>query len=124
MTRRYTYATELSFGGDEPTWEGEVEVSFTVEWGSPPTGMSGPPENYDPGSGTLIEDIRVETIDGKPAPWNCTAFGDLSDKALIEAEALRLARLCPGKKFIVMQAVSKLSVMAKAAPVQAVEEAA
>lgn len=66
MERRYTYAASLSWGGDEPTAELEVEVSFTVAWGSPETGRFGPPEDYDPGAGDLIEDIRVETIDGLP----------------------------------------------------------
>jgi hypothetical protein len=66
MSRRYTYATCLSWGGDEPTAELEVEVSFSVAWGSPESGRFGPPENYDPGSGSVVEDIRVEKIDGLP----------------------------------------------------------
>lgn len=68
--RRYTYAASLSWGGDEPTAELEVEVSFSVAWGSSESGRYGPPENYDPGGPSVVEDIRVETIDGLPvAKW-------------------------------------------------------
>lgn len=69
MTRRYTYATTLSWGGDEPTAEVEVEVSFSVAWGSPETGRWGPPEHYDCGAPDEVEDIRLETVEGKPRPW-------------------------------------------------------
>jgi len=69
MARRYYYATTLSWGGDVPTAEVEVEVSYTVAWGSPATGHFGPPEHYDPGCGSEVEDIRLETVDGKPRPW-------------------------------------------------------
>jgi hypothetical protein len=66
---RYHYTTSVSFGGDEPAAEFEVTLSYTVAWGSPETGRFGPPEDYDPGSGDLVEDIRVEKIDGKARPW-------------------------------------------------------
>lgn len=66
MSRRYTYATCLNWGGDEPTAEIEVEVSYTVAWGSAETGRFGPPEDYDPGSPDAVEDLRVEKIDGRP----------------------------------------------------------
>ena len=59
MSKRYTYATTLNWGGDTPTAEIEVEVSYTVAWGSAETGRFGPPENYDPGSADLVEDIRA-----------------------------------------------------------------
>ena len=64
--RRYTYAASLSWGGDEPTAELEVEVSYTVAWGTPESGRFGRPEDYDPGAASVVEDIRVETIDGLP----------------------------------------------------------
>lgn len=78
MARRYTYATTLSWGGDEPTAELEVEVSFSVAWGSPgtPTPYLGPVENYDPGSGSVIEDIRVETVESMERPWRLHPGGD------------------------------------------------
>lgn len=69
MARRYTYACTLSWGGDEPTAEVEVEVSYSVAWGSPASGHFGPPEHYDPGAGDVVEDVRLETVEGKPRPW-------------------------------------------------------
>lgn len=66
---RYTYATCLGWGGDEPTAEIDVEVSYTVAWGSAETGRFGSPENYDPGSPDEVEDIRLEKVEGKPRPW-------------------------------------------------------
>ncbi len=66
MSRPYTYGASLSWGGDEPTAEMEVEVSYEVAWGSPESGRNGPPEDYDPGCGSIVEAIRVETIDGLP----------------------------------------------------------
>ena len=67
--RRYRYACTLSWGGDVPTAEVEVEVSYSMAWGSPETGRYGPPENYDPGCGDEVEDIRLELVEGKPRPW-------------------------------------------------------
>jgi hypothetical protein len=64
--RYYSYTTNLSWGGDTPTAEiDDIEVSYTVAWGSPEVGRFGPPEGYDPGSGDMVEDIRIEMIDGK-----------------------------------------------------------
>lgn len=68
MTRRYTYATTLSWGDGMATAEVEVEVSYTVVWGSPET-----PPAYShgglPADPTLVEDIRLELVEGKPRPW-------------------------------------------------------
>lgn len=69
MARRYTYATCLSWGGDTPTAEVEVEVSYEVTFGQPESGRFGPPEHYDPGSGDEVSDIRLEKVEGKPRPW-------------------------------------------------------
>ena len=66
MANRYTYATCLGWGGDEPTAEIDVVVSYAVAWGSPETGRFGAPEDYDPGSPDVVEDLRVEKIDGRP----------------------------------------------------------
>jgi hypothetical protein len=74
--RRYTYAASLSWGGDEPTAELEVEVSYSVAWGSPASGWGGPPEHYDPGSGSVVEDIRVETVESLERPWRLHPGGD------------------------------------------------
>lgn len=69
MATRYRYATTLSWGGDTPTAEVDVVVSFSVTEGSPETGRFGPPELYDPGSPDEVEDIRLELVNGKPRPW-------------------------------------------------------
>ena len=69
MSRRYTYSTCLNWGGDVPTAEIEVTVSFTVSPGSPESGRFGPPERYDPGSPAEVEDIRLDLVKGKPRPW-------------------------------------------------------
>lgn len=69
MTRRYRYATTLTWGGDTPTAEVEVEVSFTVAWGTPERGNYGPVESYDPGSPSEVEDVRLEKVEGKSRPW-------------------------------------------------------
>jgi hypothetical protein len=74
MTTRYTYATSLAYStGDVPeTDEVEVEVSFTVAWGSPGTVTPyyGPPENYDPGSPSEIEDLKLISADGVGGPFD------------------------------------------------------
>lgn len=67
---RYNFATSLSWGGDEPTAEMEVEVDFTAQFGSPETGRFGAPENYDPGAHAEVEDIRVLKIDGREGPFD------------------------------------------------------
>jgi len=64
----YRYACTLSWGGDEPTAEIEVECSYSVAWGSPESGRFGPPEDYDPGAGDVVEDIKILTVGGKPWP--------------------------------------------------------
>lgn len=91
MERRYTYATTLRFGTDgEPDYaEVDVEVSFSVAWGSPESGRFGPPENYDPGCGDVVEDIKLLTVEGKPRPWGM-GYGLISDDAFAETVAERL----------------------------------
>ena len=64
MTARYTYACTLAWGGDVPTAEIEVECSYSVAWGSPETGRNGPPELYDPGGASCVEDIKILTVNG------------------------------------------------------------
>lgn len=67
MSRRYRYSTCLSFGtdGEADYCEIDVTVSFAVVWGEPETGPTyacgGTPATDD-----LVEDIRVESIDGDP----------------------------------------------------------
>jgi hypothetical protein len=77
MSRRYTYATTLSWGGDVTTAEVEVEVSYAVTWGAPARGPSyasgGQPADPDE-----IDDIRLEKVEGKPRPWGM-GYGFISD---------------------------------------------
>ena len=68
MSRRFRYTTSLNRGGDTPTWEGEVEVSFSYTPGShgtPPSYASGGDPPYD----AQIDDVRLEKVDGKERPW-------------------------------------------------------
>ena len=96
---RYFYSTTLSFGGDEPTAELELSVSYSVAWGSPESGRYGPPEDYDPGAGDVVEDIKILTVGGKPWPVSIsygyqTEAQDhamLADKLLDEHEADMIA---------------------------------
>jgi hypothetical protein len=48
--------------GDE--WV-ELEVTYEIHPGTPPSGLSGPPENYDPGSGEEVN-ITKATLNGEP----------------------------------------------------------
>lgn len=90
MATRYRYATTLAFTDetDNPA-EIDVEVSFTVAWGSPETGRGymADPYLYDPGSPDEVEDLRLELIDGKPAPW--VDFGTWADDQTVEAAILQ-----------------------------------
>jgi len=68
MSRRFTYTASLSRGGDTPTWEGEVTVTYSVQPAEPETGPS-----YacggTPGSDAGVIDLTLEAVDGKPRPW-------------------------------------------------------
>lgn len=61
----YSTTLDLSIGGDEPTWEGEATVSFSVAWGCAET-----PPSYShgglPADPDTVEDITVTHIDGEP----------------------------------------------------------
>ena len=72
MATRYTYACTLPYStGDIPEAdEVEVEVSFTVAWGSPETGNYGPPEDYDPGAPDEVEDLKLLSVDGVGGPFD------------------------------------------------------
>lgn len=83
MTSTYHYEAALSWGGDEPTAEVDIKVSYTVAWGSPETGRFGPVEGYDPGCDDEIENIKLLTVNGKARPWDM-GYGFLSDDAFAE----------------------------------------
>ena len=72
MTRRYTYATTLAYStGEIPEAdEVDVEVSFTVAWGSPEVGRFGPVEGYDPGAPDEVEDLKLLSVDGVGGPFD------------------------------------------------------
>lgn len=74
MATRYSYATTLEYStGDVPEVdEVEVEVSFTVAWGSPgtPRPYYGPVELYDEGSPDEVEDLTLRSIDGVSGPFD------------------------------------------------------
>ncbi len=76
MSRR-RYATSLSWGGDIPTAEIEVEVEYDVHWGRSAR-TSGPPEYYHEADPAEIDNIAVLTIDGKPGPFH-DGFQDWAD---------------------------------------------
>lgn len=88
MSRQYIYACTLSFGGDEPTAELEVQCSFSVAWGQPESGRFGKPEDYDCGAPDMVEDIKILSVDGKPWPVDLS-YGFMSDadthEMLVEA---------------------------------------
>jgi hypothetical protein len=93
VTTRYRYSTTLSFGSDgEPNYsEVDVTVSYTVAWGSPESGAGymADPYRYDPGSPDVVEDIRLELVEGKPRPWGM-GCGYISDDEFAEMVAERL----------------------------------
>lgn len=102
MTRRYTYATTLAYStGDVPeTDEVEVEVSYTVAWGSPETGNYGPPEDYDPGCPSEVEGLKLLSVDGVGGPFDQhdeaailqTIAMNHTEAMLIEAGEMEAAR--------------------------------
>lgn len=71
MTRRFTYQTTLAFStGDVPEAdEVEIEVSFTVAWGSPET-----PPTYShgglPADPDEVNDITLLSVDGVGGPFD------------------------------------------------------
>lgn len=77
MGRRYTYTATLNWGGDTPTAEIEVTVSYSVSPGSPEQGPS-----YDsggqPGEDPMVEDITLDLVEGKQRPWDM-GYGYISD---------------------------------------------
>lgn len=60
----YPPAEVIGLEGDEL----EVEFSFTP--GTDPSGVSGPPEHYDPGSGPEIDGGLTATLDGETLTLN------------------------------------------------------
>lgn len=71
---RYRYTTELPLG-DMTSFgraAAEVQVSYSVDWGSPETGAGymADPYLYDPGAPDEIEELTLDLVDGKPGPFD------------------------------------------------------
>lgn len=93
MATRYTYACTLPYStGDVPEVEEmDVEVSFSVAWGSTGTGRPyyGPPENYDEGSPDEVEDLRLERVNDAARPSPAGGFGSTEVNQEFEAAILQ-----------------------------------
>lgn len=65
MTKTYRYTTSLE---DPRGNDAEVHVSYKVHWGTPETGAGymADPYKYDPGSPTIVEAVKVVTVNGQP----------------------------------------------------------
>lgn len=95
MGKTFTHYTTVNLGNDEGS-EFEVTLTFTVAWGSPETGRFGRPEDYDPGCGSEVEDIKVVEINSLTSGWgDAFACGFETDKQVADAiiEALTDADL-------------------------------
>lgn len=67
MATRYTYAASVTLGDDFDT-EAEIEVTYSVAWGSPETGRGymADPYRYDPGAPDVVECVQLVAINGEP----------------------------------------------------------
>jgi hypothetical protein len=85
MAKTFTHYTTVSLGSSEGSEFG-VTLSFSVAWGSPETGRFGRPEDYDPGCGSEVEDIKVQSIEGLTSGWgDAFACGFQTDQQIAEA---------------------------------------
>lgn len=88
MTKRYTYEATvcLDTSGDyDDSADFDVKAEFSVAWGSAPSGEYGAPENYDPGSASEVEDIKVLTVEGLTEGWGKSfAFGYQTDQQIAD----------------------------------------
>ena len=98
-TQRVEYAAEfdLSERGDNHSFGGIVlNMLFNVCFGAPESGQSGPPENYDPGSGDEVSLFGVEVSDREGL------FKDAF--SVVICEALARAWLARNKDTIIAEA--------------------
>lgn len=85
MSKTFTHYTTVNLGNDEAS-EFEVALTFTVAWGSPETGRFGRVEDYDPGSDSEVEDIKVVEINGLTSGWGeAFACGFETDQQIADA---------------------------------------
>ena len=84
----HRYTASVSFGGDEPTWEGEVTYGFNIQPAEPQT--------HDcPASGAAIIDVEGLLIDGHPRPWAWSFHDDreLEEMLVEKADAFEAEML-------------------------------
>jgi len=82
---RFTHYTTVRLSAGEGG-EFDVTLTYSVAWGSPETGRFGRPEDYDPGCGSEVEDIKVESIEGLTSGWGqAFAFGYQTDEQIADA---------------------------------------
>ena len=63
---KHTYRTTIEmFIGGYDLANVELEISFSFTPATPESGRFGPVENYDPGSGHVVEDVVVTPADPK-----------------------------------------------------------
>lgn len=85
--RTYTYEATCSWGGDTPTAELEVKVSFSV--------YPGEAASRDcPASDPLIEDITVLEVEGRASGWcDYRTDAELADLIIANLEYHHLDRM-------------------------------
>lgn len=85
MQTTFTHYTTVNLGNGEAS-EFDVTLTFSVAWGSPETGRFGRPEDYDPGCGSEVEDIKVASIEGLTSGWGkAFALGFKTDQQIADA---------------------------------------
>lgn len=84
MSRRFTYETCLAFGtdGEADFTEVDVTVSYECSFGCAAQ-TYGPAESCYPAEDPEVDDIRLEKVGGKPAPWNLHFHSDRHFAAIV-----------------------------------------
>jgi hypothetical protein len=94
MTRRYRYTTNVEVSsGDDCGPDFDIEVSFTVT----PGGAESSPSYASGGSPAYpaeIDDIRLEKVNGKPAPWEMYGGWIVDEDDVFEATIVGLLGNC------------------------------
>jgi hypothetical protein len=93
MSKRYTFAACLTWGGDIQTGEADVECSYTVAWGRPARGPSYA-SGGEPADPDEIGDVQILTVNGKPWPVDLTGGNYMSDAAQHDMLAEKLVDEC------------------------------
>jgi hypothetical protein len=69
-THQAEVPSSIALPSDPDDQSPDYDVTVVFEWapGSPPSGMYGPPENYDPGEGDYINIVSSGSIAGADLP--------------------------------------------------------